>query len=156
MELRNARQSDFPSIIQLLHNREEMFRVYPGGQFPFTVTQLRSLAETRCDLTVATVAGAVVGFANLYNLEAGQSAFIGNVVIARAFRGQGLGRVLVSHMINLALAKYDLQQVRISVFSDNTPALLMYTGMGFRPSSVEERRLGWVSCRAAAHGAAEV
>jgi len=139
MEMREARSSDFEFITRLVHSKSELFWVYPRGRYPLTVTQLQALSEERCDLTVATEVGTVVGFANLYNLEPGHSVFIGNVVVDQRLRGQGIGQALVTHMVNLALDKYAVQQVFISVFSDNIPALLMYARLGFRPSVVEER-----------------
>ena len=36
--------------------------------------------------------------------------------------------------------KYRLLEARISVFSDNTPALLLYSKLGFEPYQVEQRK----------------
>jgi ribosomal protein S18 acetylase RimI-like enzyme len=139
MELREATTGDFEKIVRLVPTREELCRVYPKGTYPFSVEQVRQLAEIRKELTVAVQGEAVIGFANLYDVEPGQWAFVGNVVVAREFRGQGIGRLLVSRMIGRAFDKYDVHEVRISVFSDNTPALLLYAGMSFQPYAVEER-----------------
>jgi len=139
MELRAATTVDFEAIVRLLQNQDELFRVYPKGKYPFTVEQVQALAESRKELTVLIERDAVVGFANLYDVKPGQSAFIGNVVIARDFRGQGLGRLLVSHMISKAFDIYAVGEARISVFNDNTPALLLYSGMNFKPYAIEER-----------------
>jgi len=140
MKLREATPLDFEAIVQLLPTVDELFLVYPKGQHPFTVDQVRFLAETRKELTVAVEKGEVIGFANLYDVAQGQWAFIGNVIVATAFRGQGVGRLLVSHLIRLAFEKYDVSEVRISVFNDNAPALLLYAGMNFEPYAVEERK----------------
>ncbi len=137
---RAAEEGDFPAVAALVQGAEELFRVYPRGSYPLTLEQLRTLAKVRSDLTVATVDGTVAGFANLYDLVPGERAFIGNVIVACTLRGKGLGRALLRHMIGLAFDKYRLPEVRISVFSDNTPALLLYTTLGFRPASIEERR----------------
>jgi ribosomal protein S18 acetylase RimI-like enzyme len=139
MVLREAIESDFDAIVRLIQTLEELFYVYPKGQHPFSAGQLRSLAESRKELTVAVEDGEVVGFANLYNVEPPNYAFIGNVVVARPFRGGGIGRSLVSHMIHLAFEKYGVDEVRISVFNENTPALLLYAGMEFKPYAIEER-----------------
>jgi len=139
MELREATPLDFEAIIQLVPTMDELFRVYPKGKHPFTVDQVRLLAESRKELTVAVEKGKVIGFANLYDIKQGQWAFIGNVIVAREFRGQGIGRLLVSHMARQAFDKYDVHEARISVFNDNTPALLLYAGMNFKPYAVEER-----------------
>jgi ribosomal protein S18 acetylase RimI-like enzyme len=139
VELREAATRDFEEIVRLVPTREELFRVYPKGTHPFSIEQVRYLAEIRLELTVAVQDGQVIGFANLYDVELRQWAFVGNVVVARGFRGQGIGRLLVSHMIRRAFEKYEVREVRISVFSDNTPALLLYAGMNFEPYAVEER-----------------
>ncbi len=139
MELREPVGSDFEAVVELVSDREELFRVYPGGTHPFTVDQVLLLAESRKELTVAVERGRVIGFANLYNVEPGKWAYIGNVVVARDFRGRGIGRHLVSHMVRQAFDKYGVGEARISVFNNNTPALLLYAELHFQPYAVEER-----------------
>jgi ribosomal protein S18 acetylase RimI-like enzyme len=139
LEFRPAVEADYPAICALVPTEDELFLVYPRGRFPLTAEQLRELAATRHALTVATDGPQVIGFANLYDLVPGESAFIGNVVIARERRGAGLGRALINHMLDLAFGPYALAEVRISVFCHNTPALLLYHGLGFRPYAIERR-----------------
>jgi ribosomal protein S18 acetylase RimI-like enzyme len=139
MEIRKATEADFETIVRLVPTEGELFLVYPKGKHPFTVSQLRTLAEVRKELTVAVQNGVVIGFANLYDLELHQWVFIGNVVISRVLRGGGIGRILVNHMIRVAFEKYEVPEVRISVFSENTPALLLYSGLQFKPYSIEKR-----------------
>jgi len=158
MKLREATANDFEAIVRLIPTEDELFRVYPKGKHPFTIDQVHSLAESRKELTVAVERGRVVGFANLYDVEVGKWAFVGNVVEAREFRGRGIGRLLVSHMIRQAFDKYCVTEARISVFNDNTPALLLYAGMNFKPYAVEERenpsgiRVGLIHMRFAQDG----
>lgn len=139
-QFRAATEADFAAICALIPSREELFRVYPRGQYPFTVEQVRHLSEIRKALSVLTDGNKVAGFANLYDFSDNQRAFIGNVVIDTGLRGQGLGRNLVQYMLKLAFSEYALHEVHISVFSDNTPALLLYSSLGFKPYAVEERR----------------
>ncbi len=139
VEIREASPADFEAIIRLIPTREELFLVYPKGQYPFTIEQLKSLVALRQELTVACQNGDIIGFANLYDVEAGAWAFVGNVVVESACRGQGIGRQLVTYMMQQAFEKYQVREVRISVFNDNTPALLLYARMQFEPYAVEER-----------------
>ena len=139
MEIREATEGDFDAIVRLVPSQDELFLVYPKGKHPFTAGQLRKLAEVRKELTVTVRDGEVIGFANLYDIESHQWAFIGNVVVSRAFRGNGIGRKLVGHMIRVALEKYSVPEVRISVFSENTPALLLYASLHFKPYSIAAR-----------------
>ena len=62
------------------------------------------------------------------------------MVVDSEIRGKGLGRKLLAYMVGLARNKYLLPEVRISVFSDNIKATLLYSSCGFRPYQIEERR----------------
>lgn len=139
MEFRPATTNDYESIVRLLPTQEELFLVYPKGKHPFTLQQVHEIAAARKALTVAVHEGEVIGFANLYNIEPGQWAYIGNVIISHPHRGTGAGRALVTHMINAVFEKQALPEARISVFNNNAAALLLYAGLGFAPYSVEER-----------------
>lgn len=140
LTLREATPADFPAIVRLVPSREELFYVYPKGRYPFSEDQLHALAASRHALTVALRDGTVAGFANLYDVQPGRWAYIGNVIVAPARRGQGIGRALVSHMIHRARDEYGVAEVRISVFRDNTPALLLYAGLDFLPYALEQRQ----------------
>ena len=119
MELREADTQDFEAIVRLVPTRDDLFLVYPKGKYPFSVDQVHSLAKSRKELTVAVEREGVIGFANLYDIEKGKWAFVGNVVVAREFRSRGVGRLLVSHMIQKAFDKYGVSEVRISVFNES-------------------------------------
>ena len=140
IRLREASEMDFEDICTLFVSEQELFWIYPKGRYPFTVEQLRGVAAVRRDLTVAVEGDRIVGFANLYDFKPQSHVFIGNVVIRPETRGKGLGRKLVAHMAGLARNKYALPEVRISVFSDNTKATLLYSSCGFSPYQIEERR----------------
>lgn len=138
-QFRRATEDDFGAICDLITNEEELFLVYPAGRYPLTVEQLGELVKQRKELTVATDGKMVIGFANFYDLEPGKSVFIGNVVVAETHRGRGLGRQLVTEMINRAFGAHDLPEVRISVFGGNNRALLLYAGLGFVPYGIDQR-----------------
>lgn len=140
MYFKGAVPADYEAICKLVPTEQELFLVYPRGVYPFTVDQVKHLSEVRKELTVVVDGQNIVGFANLYDFNDQVSAFIGNVVIDRSFRGRGIGKKLVSHMRNTAFLKYGLKEVHISVFSDNTLALLLYSKLGFIPYSIEEKR----------------
>ena len=136
---REATEDDYEGICNLVKSEHELFRVYPNGTYPLTISQLKHLSRIRIELTVVTDENKIIGFANLYNYETEKQAFVGNVVIDETYRGKGLGKKLVSYMIEKAFAKYALPEVHISVFSDNIPALLLYAGFGFIPYDIEEK-----------------
>lgn len=136
---RPATHTDFTYVCQLVTNEEELFRVYPSGHYPLTVEQLEDIAQERTALTVIEHKKRIVGFGNLYHHIPGKQAFIGNIIVHAEHRGRGIGKALVQYMMILAFEEHQLPQVCISVFSDNTPALLLYTALGFTPYEIEER-----------------
>lgn len=140
LDYRRAKADDYDAISRLITTPEELFRVYPAGRFPFSHEQVSRLALVRMELSVATVANKVVAFGNLYGYEPNRHIFIGNLVIDRVYRGNGLGQGMMQYLLKQVFYKYRLMEARISVFSDNTPALLLYTKMGFEPYQVEPRK----------------
>ena len=140
LDYRRANADDYVAISSLITTPEELFRVYPAGRYPFTLEQVNQLALIRMELSVATVANKVVAFANLYGYEPNQHIFIGNLVIDQNYRGNGIGQGMVQYLLKQVFYKYRLMEARISVFSDNTPALLLYSKLGFEPYRVEERK----------------
>ena len=140
VQFRPATVEDYPAICNLVTTPQESFLIWPAGCYPWTVEQLETLAQQRCELTVVMDGDQLIGFANLYDYVANRYAFIGNVVIHQNYRGRGLGRQLVAHMLVLAFDQHRLREVRISVFADNAPALLLYGRLGFAPYAMEERK----------------
>lgn len=140
IKIREATEKDFKEVCGLVKTKEELFWVYPSGTYPLDEAQLMKIQRDRKELTVVVVNGKIAGFANLYDYKENESAFIGNVLVGREYRGQGLGRKIVSYMLNAAFEKYHLPEVKISVFSENALALLLYSGFGFFPYEIEERK----------------
>lgn len=102
--------------------------------------QLEDLRSKRFEFTVAEQDQQICGFANLYDLEKNQYAFIGNVVIAPQLRGKGLGRAMALAMMQAAFNKHRLAEVRLSVFCNNLPAIRLYHSLGFQPYGLEPRQ----------------
>ncbi|MBE9067052.1 GNAT family N-acetyltransferase [Leptolyngbya cf. ectocarpi LEGE 11479] len=138
MQLIPATEQHYSAIGHLVTSPEELYLVCPNGHFPWDVEQLKTIAAKRHGLTVGIMDNRVVAFANLYDLVHQQSAFIGNVIVAPDYRGRGLGKTLIHHMINVCQDKYQTSP-HISVFNDNTRALLLYAELGFTPYSLEPR-----------------
>ena len=140
VEIRPLETEDHQAVCDLIADETELFMVYPKGKFPLTTSQFENMLERRVDPTVLLVDEQVAGFAAFYGLRKKRYAYIGNVVIARDSRGIGLGRKLVSYMILLAYKKYKLPEVRISVYGQNTAALLLYSSIGFIPYAIQAKK----------------
>ncbi len=139
-QFREATENDFEAICKLVPNKEELFLMHPNGQYPFTVAQIQELSRVRKELTVAVFEDRIIGFTDFYDFNVDRFAFIGNVIIYRDYRGRGIGRKMISHMVKIAYEKYKLPEIRISAFNQNAPALLLYSSLGFTPYEIEEKQ----------------
>lgn len=134
-----ATKEHYDSIIKLIRSPEELYLVYPSGTYPLDHEQLDHLSKTRSNLTAGLLNNKLVAFANLYNVKPNNFAFIGNIIVSSDHRGQGVGKAITHYMVKLCREKHNAL-ARLSVFSFNTPALLLYTELGFTPYEVEQRK----------------
>ncbi|MBF0154299.1 MAG: GNAT family N-acetyltransferase [Magnetococcales bacterium] len=138
--LRDATYADMPAICGFSHDPMELFRFFPQARFPLTAEQLEAESfRHRSDQTLLLWNDQPVGYADLYDLHPGIACSIGHVVVDRACRGQGGGRFLVEGMMQIARQRHKARTIKLSCFSDNTPALLLYHDLGFRPYAMEIR-----------------
>jgi len=136
---RPVAEADLPVICRFPRTVEELFFMYPKATFPLTVEQLRKTIAERSDATVGVYQGNVVVFGNLSKWELGGECTIGNVIVDPSLRGCGVGRQFVDYMTELARTKYQARIVSLNVLNENSPALLLYTKMGFVPFALDER-----------------
>lgn len=130
-------EDDFEPLCDLVASEEELFVFYDKGNWPLTVPQVRRLIGKRMEPTVMLHRGKVIGFGDFYNYVKGRSVFIGNIAIAPSARGKGLGRRLVSHLLDRAFRGHDLPSARMHVYGRNLPALRLYAKMGFAPYAMK-------------------
>lgn len=138
MQIIEAQQQHWQSITELVSDQQELFTISPKATYPWDLAQMQLLFTERVGHRVCVVDDRVVAYANLYDVETGHKAFIGNVIVANNYKGQGIGKQLVEYMIQLCQTTY-LAQPHLSVFAFNDPALLMYSKLGFKPYQIEAR-----------------
>ncbi|GGX78356.1 GNAT family N-acetyltransferase [Vogesella alkaliphila] len=137
---RPVQTADLPHICRFATSAEELFFAYPKAHYPLDVTQLAAAIAQRTHATVIEHDGAVAAFANFYRWEHGGSCAIGNVLVAPAQRGRGVGRFLIGQMCQLAWQHYAASEVTVSCFNHNTAGLLFYPQLGFQVHAVEARQ----------------
>ncbi|WP_409070297.1 GNAT family N-acetyltransferase [Desulfobulbus sp.] len=137
---RPVAEEEIPLICGFPQNAGELFFCFPQATFPLTVPQLREAIARRSDSTVVELNGAVVAFANFYRWETGGCCAIGNLIVAPAARGLGVGRYLIERMMDMAFTKHQAAEVRISCFNRNVAGLLLYPKLGFQPYAIEQRQ----------------
>ncbi|MCG7981938.1 MAG: GNAT family N-acetyltransferase [Candidatus Thiodiazotropha lotti] len=136
----SAAPTHYEAIISLIKSPQELFLIYPAAVWPFDGAQLEQLARERSDLTVVLDSDLVIGFADLYSNLSGSKRFIGNVVVSQDHRGKGVGRKLVRYMCDRVFERY-ADEVHITVFNHNLPALTLYGSLGFKPYELELRNM---------------
>ncbi|MDB6144230.1 MAG: family acetyltransferase [Pseudomonas sp.] len=137
---RPLEEKDIPVICSLPQSADELFYMFPRATFPLTAAQLRDAIETRSDSTVIEMDGKVVGFANFSRCDFRGRCSLGNVIISPHARSKGVGRYLISCMIEIAFDKHEAKEVTASCFNHNVPGLLFYPKLGFHPYAIEERQ----------------
>lgn len=74
---------------------------------------------------------AVVGVGRHAALKVRHKAFIAGMYVAPAWRGKGVGRLLLEQALAFADAMPGLHQVTLAVTADNGAAVALYQSMGF-------------------------
>lgn len=138
-KFRRAKKSDLKEILTFARDQRELFYFFPSASYPLTTEQLEQQLNERHESTVMLEHGKLVGFANFYNVQNRNIAFIGNVIIKPEKRGQGLGSKLLQAMITTGFSQLQLKEVHLSCYNNNTAALLFYTKLGFAPYAIERR-----------------
>lgn len=136
---RRIQPADFETISGFACNAEELFYIAPFANYPWRAEQFAETLAERLSNTVFSEYGAIVGFANYYDVEFGRKGFIGNVIVNPLFRRQGFGRRLLQHMIELGFTEHRFREIHLSCFSANTPGMLLYRKLGFVPYGIEQR-----------------
>jgi len=147
---RPAAKADLAEIINFPQGRTELFYFFPSATYPLTLEQLeRQLSEGHQSTVMlentplqhsSLQKKEIIGFANFYNVENRNIAFIGNIIIRPDKRAQGLGRKLLQSMIISGFEQLKLNEVHLSCYKQNTSALLFYKQLGFKPYAIETRR----------------
>ncbi|MBK5553875.1 MULTISPECIES: GNAT family N-acetyltransferase [unclassified Pseudomonas] len=130
---------DVLTICEFPQDPQELFFMFPTGQYPLTEAQLGASIAKRSDSTVIEQDGAIVGFANFYKFERDGICAIGNLIVSPEARGQGVATFLVATMERLALERHGAREVQLSCFNENTAGLILYPKLGFVPFDIEER-----------------
>ena len=83
---------------------------------------------------LAEIAGAAAGKAELMLPPAEDPQAVGyvkRVVVHPDFRGHGLARHLMQHIIHFANSEYHLKAIDLHVWDKNYPAIRLYEALGF-------------------------
>lgn len=97
---------------------------------PWSESTFRGLiGRSDCHTVVVEQGGEVIGYAISW-FVAGQGE-LGNVAVAAAYRGRGIGRMLVRHTLEVA-ARRRISEMFLEVRPSNVGAQGLYESLGFR------------------------
>ncbi len=135
-----AAPDDLPSLVDLLG---ELFRLESDFE-PDPAKQekgLRLILEQPESgrIFVARAGCRAVAMASLLltvsTAEGGRAAILEDVIVSRAWRGKGLGKLLLEHAF-LWGAENGCLRITVLADRDNAGALGFYRGLGFQPSAM--------------------
>jgi len=136
---RDVSAEDIDEICRFPRTPLELCYIFPKAPFPLMPGILMEQIRKRRCSTVMTVGGTVAGFANLYDIGQGDRCWIGNLILGPEFRGRGAGARLVRYMMGRAVGDFAVRKVLVACINENTPALMLYMKLGFRPFAAEPR-----------------
>jgi RimJ/RimL family protein N-acetyltransferase len=155
--LREFTRDDVPRLIGWVNSGGADFFVRWAGtafEYPLTEAQLEThLAEAespeatrRVFAAVDSATGEVVGHAELSRVDRkNRSASISRLLVGEpSARGKGVGRQIVSNILDVAFGEMSLHRVDLYVLEFHVAALSMYKALGFKTEGhlVEARRAG--------------
>lgn len=118
---RPLEEKDVPVICELPQNADELFYMFPRANWPLTPPQLADALETRQDSTVIEMDGEVVGFANFSQCHFRGRCSLGNVIIAPKARSKGVGRYMITRMMEIAFDKHEATELIASCYNRLNP-----------------------------------
>ncbi len=144
VHLRPIQQSDFASMISWVRTREEMIQWSGPWNFDFPLDEhqvgkffLTQVLDDRLhrmqfvavdDDTQQRVGQ--IGFSRIWVRT--RSAHLGPVIVAPAFRHQGIGSQMVRDMLTIGFRQLQLHRIELVVFDFNEVAIRCYERVGFQ------------------------
>lgn len=96
---------------------------------PWTLDDyLTEVARPIAHIVVVTDGDTLLGYAGFWQVM--EVAEVNNVAVAEEFRGQGIGKMLMAGLLDLA-ALLGCEQVHLEVRAGNAGAIALYDGLGF-------------------------
>ncbi|MGH8143929.1 MAG: ribosomal protein S18-alanine N-acetyltransferase [Steroidobacteraceae bacterium] len=117
--IRNMQESDLQDVVRIEH---------AAYAFPWTEGIFRDCLRVRYVCRVVEVGAAVAGY-GIISLGAGEGHVL-NICIAGAYRCRGIGRRLLTHLVQVA-SHHGAQEVLLETRPSNAAALRLYRALGF-------------------------
>jgi ribosomal protein S18 acetylase RimI-like enzyme len=138
--IREARESDLLTIGNLILELIEAMGNTEGIDIKLIAENYRNLlSEANSYILIAEIKGDIVGFVNLTTrktiLHSGLSGLIDELIVAKSYRGKGIGKQLLSSAIKKS-RQLGCCEVEVSTEKANTKAREFYRQCGFTERGV--------------------
>lgn len=143
LEIRRGTLADLPVLVEI-YNEAIKTRMSTCDEEPMTIEQRQGWFAQFSDkhpLYVGEVSGKVVSYSCIfpYNTKSGFRFAVENSVYVREdFKGQGFGKVMLSHIIGEA-KKLGYSYIHASIFKHNEPSIKLHLSLGYRLLGTQER-----------------
>lgn len=131
-QLTRADESDFDTLMTWFSGAPDV-DVWGGPRFryPFTVETFREDCHwpEMASHCLRDVDGALAAFGQFYDRNGYMN--LARLIVAPDYRGRGIGKELVSRLMQEAANSLALEEFSLFVYRDNTPALMLYQSLGF-------------------------
>ena len=139
--IRSAKREELDAVNKIrkqvndihVNGRSDIFRE-DGWQFIELFIYSR-FDEENSDVIVAAIEDEIVGFAGIKIIL--DQADIMNIVVKKSFRNQGIGKLLLEHLISIAETK-KITSIMLEVNENNLFAIKLYTSLGFETISIRK------------------
>lgn len=137
-------RDDFTRFISWITTGEELIQFAgPAFSFPLTESQLENYIDNKLSLpfkVINTLSGEVIGHGEIYLGDA--IPRLCRILVANpAFRGKGIGKQIVTALLEKAFAITDAKQVDLNVYDWNTGAIKCYESLGFKRNPGKEKEI---------------
>ena len=152
IRIERARNADVPALIELLAALfaiESDFSADRAKQCQGLELLLAQPDDRAVLLVARSNDGRAVGMASaqlvISTAQGGPSAWIEDVVVQRALRGQGIARLLLSELLAWA-QRHGATRAQLLADNANTPALDFYRHIGWEPTQLSAWRRSLHDC----------
>ena len=140
IRIREAKESDLLTIRQLMLELIETMSDIEGIDIKLIANNCRNLlSKANSYILVAEIGGVVVGFINFTTrktiLHRGLSGLIDELIVAKSYRGKGIGKQLLSSAIEKS-RQLGCCEVEVSTEKTNIKAREFYRQCGFTERGV--------------------
>lgn len=132
MKLNIAAAADFRTLLSWFSTQQELtLWGGPGLPYPMDADQFQALVETP-ESHSRVLKGdddELLAFGQ-FSIRSGRHHF-GRLAVSPAIRGRGLGKALISHLLDESRQVQLAKGASLFVYQDNLPAIRCYSAMGF-------------------------